>query len=212
MDSLHPRLDSLARDLDALAASGLEPEPPEIGDAREAIRQAADAVSHDSRPGLAGPYAERALTLAGLAVERARRALGAVPGSRSWREALRPPISARDGGPPGPMALREDDVQLDSEIPDDHPAKAAIETAVAGAFAGVRGRWRVAILVPPQAPWWGIRVEGASFCWTGTLEGPEEQSADFLGGRVREAVRLGLLQAALPQRRHRVRSDGAERV
>jgi hypothetical protein len=137
----HPELDALARDLDDLETSALT-----------------------------GPGAERALVLARLALEQARRALG-----------------------------RE--VELDSGIPGAHPAKAAIEASVAGAFAGVKGRWRVAILVQPDAAWWGIRVEGASTCWTGTLEGPDEQSPAFLAGRVREAVRLALMQAALPHRR-----------
>ena len=55
----------------------------------------------------------------------------------------------------------------------------------------------------PNAPWWGIRVEGRSICWTGTLEGADEQSPEFLAGRIREAVQLGLMQAALPPRRGR---------
>jgi hypothetical protein len=94
-------------------------------------------------------------------------------------------------------------VDLDSEIPDGHPGKSAIEASVMGAFVGVKGRWRVAILVQPNAPWWGLRVEGASICWTGTIEGTHEQSPDFLAGRVREAVQLGVMQAALPKHRFR---------
>jgi hypothetical protein len=203
MLSSNPRLDALARDLEDLATLGALPEPPELADARDAVRQAADALSHDSRAGLAGPYSERALTLARMALDRARQALGATAGPRaSWQEAVRPPVAAPDSADERRRPVtssRHADVQLDSEIPEAHPAKSAIEASVAGAFAGVKGRWRVAILVQPNASWWGIRVEGGSVCWTGTLEGPEEQSPDFLGGRVREAVRLGLMQAALPR-------------
>ena len=202
----HPAIDALAQDLDALRPTVEGPEPAQVADAREAIRRAAEAVSRDSRSGAVGPDVERALTLARMAVDRARRATGdADPRRASWQEALQAPLPA---AAPAPAARRTASsrfphLELESEIPDGHPAKSEIEASVVGAFAGVKGRWRVAILVQPHAPWWGIRVEGTSICWTGTLEGPEEQSPEFLAGRVREAVRLGLMQSALPRRRDR---------
>jgi len=200
----HSDLDALRSDLDALAASG---SAPELGDAREAIRNAADAVSREGHSPSGNPDTERALTLARMALDRARHAMGGAGGSRqSWQDALRatrPSAEAPEADRRPRASARHADVALDSEIPDAHPAKAAIEASVASAFAGVKGRWRVAILVQPHAPWWGIRVEGASICWTGTLEGPDEQSPEFLSGRVREAVQLGLMQAALPRRRGR---------
>ena len=101
-------------------------------------------------------------------------------------------------------AARRAQVDLDSEIPDDHPGKSAIETAVAGAFAGVGGKWRVSILVQERSSWWGLRVENGSVCWTGTIDGPEEQTPEYLAGRVREAVQLGLMQSALPRPRRGV--------
>jgi hypothetical protein len=166
----HPEIEALVRDLERLEQSGGS-----------------------------GPATERALTLARMAVDRARRALDGAP------DGSRPPsrMAPAAGEPPAPHANRRANFELDSEIPEAHPDKAAIETSVAGAFAGVKGRWRVAILVQPNAPWWGLRVEGASICWTGTLEGPDEQSPEFLSGRVREAVQLGLMQAAIPPRRGR---------
>ncbi len=204
--ALHPEIEALAHDLDALAASALAPEHPEVAGAREAIRRASEILVPAATLLPAGPDAERALTLARMALDRARCALGVGP-RRSWQEVLKSPLPVADAAvddrrPPAGSRLHAE-VDLDSEIPDGHPAKSEIEASVAGAFAGVKGRWRVAILVQPHAPWWGIRVEGASICWTGTLEGPEEQSPEFLAGRVREAVQLGLMQAALPRRRDR---------
>jgi hypothetical protein len=200
----HLQLAALTSDLDGLATSGTA---PELEDARAAIRRAADALSRGERPESATPDAERALTLAGMALDRARHAMGAAGVAPSWQEALRanPPAAAPPaaGRRPSDKSARHAQLELDSEIPDGHPAKTAIEASVAGAFAGVKGRWRVAILVQANAPWWGLRVEGASVCWTGTLEGPEEQSPEFLSGRVREAVQLGLMQAALPRPRSR---------
>jgi hypothetical protein len=202
----HPQIDALSRALDDLATPG-HAEPRELVDAREAVHRAADAVAQESHA--AGPEVERALSLARMALDRARRAVGMVDAHRpSWQEALRvpvrPPGATSAGARPRTEATpRAPDVQLDSEIPDGHPAKEAIETSVAGAFAGVKGQWRVAILVQPHASWWGVRVEGAHICWTGTLEGPEEQSPEFLSGRVREAVQLGLMQAALRPPRKR---------
>jgi hypothetical protein len=184
--------------------AAVAPERPEIADAREAIRRAADVVTPGAGIAPSNHDAERALTLARMALDRARRALGAGP-RRSWREALQPPppvvAAAVDDRRPSAAPARHAEVDLDSEIPDGHPAKSEIEASVARAFAGVKGRWRVAILVQPHAAWWGLRVEGASTCWTGTVEGPGEQSPEFLAGRVREAVQLGLMQAALPHLR-----------
>jgi hypothetical protein len=186
-------LAALSRVLDGLAPSGTG--AVEIREAREAIRRASEGDP------------ERALQLARMAVDRARRAIGAAGDPRpAWRSVLQAP--ARTGMPREERrnltgGARNPDVELDSEIPDAYPGKSTIEASVMGAFAGVKGRWRVAILVQPHAPWWGLRVEGASICWTGTLEGTSEQSAEFLAGRVREAVQLGLMQAALPKPRSR---------
>jgi hypothetical protein len=190
-------LEELARDLDRLAPEGRA--AVEVEQAREVLRAATDVIARGGK----GTDPERALTLARLALDRARVAEGGPVAARaSWQQAL------KTAPAPGKAALgapseRRPSLQLDSEIPDGHPAKSAIEASVTGAFAGVKGRWRVAILVQPNAPWWGVRVEGASICWTGTLEGPDEQSPEFLAGRVREAVQLGLMQAALPHRRGR---------
>jgi hypothetical protein len=199
---MNRELDALARDLDELSAAEPDPPPAEIADARDALRKAADAVSRNPRA--VGPDSERALTLARMAIDRAGRAVGTVRPRSAWQDALRAPAAAPATDRPSPTRLKLDgDVELVSEIPDSHPEKEAIETSVAGAFAGVKGRWRVAILVQPHAAWWGLRVEGNSICWTGTLEGPDEQSPEYLAGRVREAVRLGVMQAALPHHRHR---------
>ena len=196
----NPELDALTRDLEALFSGG-GPEPAEVTEAREAIRRAAQEDG-----------TERALTLARMALDRARRAIGvAVDPRPSWRDALRASPRAdapREDHARPLLAGRHYEVELDSEIPDAHPEKSEIEASVAGAFVGVKGHWRVAILVQPNARWWGIRVEGASICWTGTLEGAEEQSPEFLAGRVREAVQLGVMQAALPRPRARADRKG----
>jgi hypothetical protein len=178
-----PEVEAVVRDLAEILGRGLPPDEPSAQRARDAVRAAAGAGS--------GRAAREALARAHDALDDAREALAA----------LRP-----DGDEhPAPRALRMGRAELfiDSEIPDQHPGKRAIETAVAGAFAGVVGRWRVAIIVQDKASWWGLRVEGGSVCWTGTLDGPEEQSADFVGGRVREAVQLGLMQSALGRSRPR---------
>jgi hypothetical protein len=191
-----PEIEALAREIDqlALAASGTV----EVEQAREVLRAASDLIA---RGDASGSDPERALTLARLALERARAAHSPAAPKPSWQQALR--ATAVTPAQSIPETERRASLQLDSEIPDGHPAKSAIEASITGAFAGVKGRWRVAILVQPHAPWWGVRVEGASICWTGTLEGPDEQSPEFLAGRVREAVQLGLMQAALPHRRAR---------
>jgi hypothetical protein len=201
MSLLNPEIAAPARDLDRLARSG--PPVVELEQAREVLRAASDVVARSGGPGAPWPDAERALTLARLALDRARAAQGGPPAAKpSWQQALQAPRPPA-GTPVRAESDRHATVQLDSEIPDAHPAKTAIESSIAGAFAGVKGRWRVAILVQPNAPWWGIRVEGRSICWTGTLEGADEQSPEFLAGRIREAVQLGLMQAALPRERGR---------
>jgi hypothetical protein len=177
MVQMSPDVEAVARDLERLLGRGLSADDPAALRAREAVRAAALAGS--------GRAAREALARAHDALDAAREAMEALRG---------------DGGEPGaPQALHlgRAELVLDSEIPAQHPGKRAIETAVAGAFAGVAGRWRVAIIVQDKASWWGLRVEGGSVCWTGTLDGPDEQSAEFVGGRVREAVQLGLMQSAL---------------
>jgi hypothetical protein len=183
MEQMSPDVEAVARDLEALLGQGLPPDDPVAVRARDAVRSAALAGS--------GRAAREALARAHDALDAAREAVDAM--------------RADDDGPFAPQALRlgRAELLLDSEIPEQHPDKRAIETAVAGAFAGVAGRWRVAILVQDKASWWGLRVEGGSVCWTGTLDGPDEQSADFVGGRVREAVQLGLMQSALGRSRPR---------
>jgi hypothetical protein len=190
-------IEALSRDLEQLArgGSGLI----EVEQAREVLRAASDVLARGPQ---GGSDPERTLTLARLALDRARTAHRSPGASKpSWQQVLQAPVVTAP--PRSPETERRASLQLESEIPDGHPAKSAIEASVTGAFAGVKGRWRVAILVQPHAPWWGIRVEGASICWTGTLEGPDEQSPEYLAGRVREAVQLGLMQAALPHRRGR---------
>jgi len=198
MSPMIPEIEALSRDLDTLARGGSA--MIEVEQAREVLRAASDVIA---RVAFGASDAERALTLARLALERARAAQQS-PGTPkpSWQQVLLAPAAASPPRPPQ-AERRASSLQLDSEIPDGHPAKSAIEASITGAFAGVKGRWRVAILVQPHAPWWGVRVEGSSICWTGTLEGPDEQSPEYLAGRVREAVQLGLMQAALPHRRGR---------
>ena len=192
-------IEALTRDLDLLADG--RPPVVEVEQAREVLRAARDMIA-GNRNG--GSDSRRALTLARLAFDRARVAQGGPAAAKpSWQQALRSPGPSTHARVASQLERRTI-LQIESEIPDGHPAKSAIEASIAGAFAGVKGRWRVAILVQPNAPWWGVRVEGSSICWTGTLEGPDEQSPEFLAGRVREAVQLGLMQAALP-RSHRGR-------
>ncbi len=188
MASRDPELDALAGELETLLGDGARPDDPVIAQAEDALAAAEQAVARADGTREAALAAQRAIANARQACEKARAAVsGAVEET------------------PAVPSPRRTDVSLESEIPDDHPEKRAIETAVAGAFAGVQGRWKVAILVQEKASWWGLRVEGASVCWTGTLDGPEEQSPDFLAGRVREAVQLGLMQSALDRTRGRER-------
>ena len=180
---MSPELEAVARDLDELVDRGLSPDDPNLKRAQDAVHAAASAAS--------GRPAREALQRAWDALDAAREALAEAPGHAPEPEA------------PRPLQVGRAEVLLDSEIPERHPDKRAIETAVAGAFAGVAGRWRVAIIVQEKASWWGLRVEGGAVCWTGTLDGPEEQSPEFVGGRVREAVQLGLMQSALGRPRGR---------
>jgi len=181
MSLRHLDLDAIARDIADLVSRGVSPDEPALARAEDALLAARSAA--------AGDRASRA------AVEEA------LAGARSAIEEARDLLPAARDLPP--RAPRQAQLEIHSEIPDEHPAKSAIETAVAGAFAGVKGRWRVYITVQESSSWWGLRVEGNSISWTGTLEGPEEQSAEFLAGRVREAVQLGLMQSALDRTRGR---------
>jgi hypothetical protein len=183
MSLRHPELEAIARDLADLVTRGVSPDEPSIARAEDALREAQRAAAGD-RGSMA--TVDAAIASARAAIDEARDLLP----------------QDDEPSPPAP-APRQAHVELHSEIPDDHPAKPAIETAVAGAFAGVKGRWRVFILVQEKAPWWGLRVEGSAVRWTGTVEGPEEQSPEFLAGRVREAVQLGLMQSALSRNRGR---------
>ena len=199
MSLQHSEIDALVRELDELATKGAA---PEIAEAREAIQRAADSLGRHTPSTPLDSDGERALALARMALDRVRRVVGAARPRPSWQEALRAPLSAPTEARAGRRPLGVSPTsRWTARSPDAHPAKSAIEAAVTGAFAGVRGRWRVTIMVPPAARWWGIRVEGESICWTGTLEGPDEQAPEFLSGRVREAVQLGLMQSALPRRR-----------
>jgi hypothetical protein len=186
----HPEIEALVRELALLIASGAPPGHPAITDAQDAIEAAEEAIGGRDAAADVAAGAERAIEGAREACERARELLSAGEEARAAERA----------------AARSGELALESEIPETHPEKEAIETAVAGAFAGVRGRWKVAILVSERSSWWGLRVEGASVCWTGTLEGPDEQSPEFLAGRVREAVQLGLMQSALDRARGRATS------
>jgi hypothetical protein len=192
----HPELDALSGALSQLLRGGVPAEDPQVVLARDAIRLAGDAMAQAAMSSDALAGAEMALAAARNAVDRARQeAATARAGRQSWMEVLRAPVPSP--ADPGGEGEARGGLELNSEIPEDHPDKEAIETAVAGAFAGVRGKWHVSILVQEKASWWGVRVEGPSVAWTGTLEGPEEQSPEFLSGRVREAVQLGLMQSAL---------------
>ena len=182
MSLRHPDLEALSRELADLVSRGVSPDEPSIARAEDALRSARTATSADwaSRSAV-----EESLSRARAAIEEARDLL--------------------PSGDEGPVAVpsRQAQVELHSEIPDEHPEKSRIENAVAGAFAGVKGRWRVFILVQAKSSWWGLRVESSAISWTGTLDGPEEQSPEFLAGRVREAVQLGLMQSALRRGRGR---------
>ena len=125
-----------------------------------AIQRAADSLGRHAPSTPLDSDGERALALARMALDRVRRVVGAARPRPSWHEALARPALRSDRGARRSPAARRPDVEVDSEIPDAHPAKSAIEAAVTGAFAGVRGRWRVSIIVQPAARWWGIRVAG----------------------------------------------------
>lgn len=201
----HLELAALERDLAQLLKGGLPADEPEIALARHAIEAANHAVATPGASGEAVAESARALAAARRALDRLREAATAARARRrSWEETLRVPSPAdgvADGA--GEDGSRRPEVAVLSEIPDEHPEKAAIERAVTVAFAGVRGRWRVTIMVQDNTSWWGLRVEGPSIAWTGTLDGAEEQSPEFVADRVREAVRLGLMQSALGRPRAR---------
>ena len=211
MSLQHPELDALARDLDDLAAQWLCPGDRE---ARDAIQRAADAVSRRARRRRSIPTPIGRWRWRGMALDRARRAVGARPTAPSWQEALRAPLPPRDARRARrrrPLG-RHPDVELDSEIPDGHPGE-----------VGDRGRGdrRVRGREGPVA---GRDPRAAERAVVGDPRGRRRRSAgrarsrarrssapEFLAGRVREAVQLGLMQAALPRPARAARDAAARR-
>ena len=122
MSLRHPDLDAIARDLADLVSRGVSPDEPSIARAEDALRAARRAAT--------GDWASRS------AVDEA------MASARSAIDEARDLLSLADERP-APRRRAEAQLELHSEIPDGHPGKSAIETAVAGAFAGVKGRWRV---------------------------------------------------------------------
>ena len=152
MSLRHPDLDAIARDLADLVRRGISPDEPSIARAEDALRAARSAATGDWGLGLGGGGGD------------GPRALAAIDEARDL-------LPLDEDGPSAPPP-RQAQVELHSEIPDDHPEKPAIETAVAGAFAGVKGRWRVFILVQETGVLVGAARRGQLHLWTGTARRP----------------------------------------
>jgi hypothetical protein len=86
-----------------------------------------------------------------------------------------------------------DAVTLRSEIPLDHPQKAAVESALRRALGTARGPWSASLLRGEVAAWWLLVIARPQQGFRGcvVLE-PHEQTPERAEARVREWLRLRL--------------------
>lgn len=78
-------------------------------------------------------------------------------------------------------------LQLESEIPESHPEKQAIEESIRQVLTGLAG-WRVQISVASRAAWWVIRIQGPHFRRALVVEAPEKQNARDISMLVTKAL------------------------
>ncbi len=96
-------------------------------------------------------------------------------------------------------------VNIESDIPTDHPDRIAVESAIREGLDGVGGSWRAGIMQVQGAPWWVVYVHEVQkgFKRSALLDSPPKQRPDS----VREIVE----QLAQERRRAlRLRPDRSE--
>lgn len=78
---------------------------------------------------------------------------------------------------------------IESEVPDEHPEKDAIEEALKESLQGAPGDWRIEIALATAftPPWWLVSFEGLGerFCMSFR---PMEQRASYIQECVRKAM------------------------
>jgi hypothetical protein len=91
-------------------------------------------------------------------------------------------------------------IELESEIPADHPARRQVEDAIREELAAFPWKWQVRILCNASEGWWAVLVSSRHFETTTFLHGP----ADQRGGTVRARLRSRLqgLYAKAAETRH----------
>ncbi len=207
---MREELEALAGTLDDVSRVPDAAQQPEITKARAVVEEARAALS-------SAFLSRRAMVLAREAIARAEEAVGHArdlsrvlrarsaalrtdaEDARSTSKEARAAsgvLSARSRQLDEQMARAGPGVvTLDSGIPPDHPEKAEIEAALMRTLGAAGGQWRVWITVPAAATWWGLRVRGPAIEWVGTLQDPEDQTAQGLAARLEPLARVALAES-----------------
>jgi hypothetical protein len=93
-------------------------------------------------------------------------------------------MTGRDRG----AASLEDRIQLESEIPADHPARRQVEEAIREELAPFPWKWHVRILCNAREGWWAVLVTSPHFETTTFLHGPADQQGGTIRARLRSRL------------------------
>lgn len=74
-------------------------------------------------------------------------------------------------------------LDLESEIPDEHPHKHSVEHALRDLLSGLPGSWKASISRGRVGYWWALRLEGPGLDWTLIVD-PKDQNPDFIHTRI----------------------------
>jgi hypothetical protein len=84
---------------------------------------------------------------------------------------------------------------LESEIPEDHPQKRAIEDALREVVGGLPGSWKVTISRARIGHWLALRIEGPGLDWTLIMDAGD-QNPEFIHHRIGAVLWAGGLGGA----------------
>jgi hypothetical protein len=149
--------------------------------ARESIARA--QVSVNAALAVSRTLRTRSAALKSDAVEIRSTAAEALRNLAGWRALADRADRGAAAGAPGT-------VDIQSGIPDTHPSKRGIESALTQALAAAGGHWKVWITVPTGGTWWGLRITGPSIAWVETLQGADAQTPEAIVACVEPLVRL----------------------
>jgi hypothetical protein len=211
LSRLREELEELSIELEDASTVPDAAQQPEMSRAHVAIIEARDALSSAFLSRRAMILARESIARAdasvkaALAVSRALRTRSASLKSEAVeiREAA---ADARKGAAVWRMLADERAgeaagmVEVQSGIPEEHPHKGEIESALRRVFSAAGGRWRVWITVPAGGTWWGLRIHGPAIDWVETLQGAEDQTPAAIVERVEPLVRVARAEALYQSR------------